>query len=313
MKWITTFLAIATTVAVAEQPVLDAELTESGVRVSIDGKLFTEYIGQGAQRPYMYPITGPSGANLARPFPMEKGGAEDHKHHRSLWFTHGAVNGVDFWADGDKHGRQVHEAIRDLKAEPGRVSFGTTTNWVSAAGKTVLTDERRIGIAARADGSRWIDFAITLKASHGEVVFGDTKEGTFALRVCPSLSVEGEGAAGTIVSSEGKKNGAVWGKQAPWVSYFGPDPKGQAVTVTIFDHTANPRHPTWWHARTYGLFAANPFGKHDFEKLDDKTAGDLRLAAGEELTLQYRVLIQAGEPDQAALKTEFAAFSSGGE
>jgi len=298
------------TVGNAALPEVSAERTESGVRVLIDGAVFTEYWGRGAQRPYLYPIIGPSGANLARPFPMEKGGAEDHKHHRSLWFAHGAVNGVDFWADGEKHGRQEHVEVTDLKVDQGTVTFSTTTSWVSAKGEPMLSDERRVKIRAHEKGGRSLDFAITLKASHGPVVFGDTKEGTFALRVCPSLTHEGEGAQGKMLSSEGKKDGAVWGKQAPWVSYFGPDPKGESVTVTIFDHPTNLRHPTWWHARTYGLFAANPFGKHDFEKLEDKTAGDVKLAAGESLTLTYRVHIAAGEPDQADLKSVFEAFSS---
>jgi hypothetical protein len=301
---------LAATLVSASAVELTAERTESGVRVLIDGQVFTEYWGKGAQRPYLYPIIGPSGANLARPYPMEEGGAKDHPHHRSLWFAHGAVNGVDFWADGEKHGRQEHEAITDLEVGEAGVSFGTRTNWVSAKGEPVLTDSRQIHIAAGEGGSRTVDFAITLKATHGPVVFGDTKEGTFALRVCPSLTHEGEGAQGKMLSSEGKKDGAVWGKQAPWVSYFGPDPKGAAVTVTIFDHPTNLRHPTWWHARTYGLFAANPFGKHDFEKLEDKTAGDVKLEEGESLTLKYRVHIAAGDPDQAGLKAVFEAFSN---
>jgi hypothetical protein len=311
MKWNFIFLSVwLATAATAAQPEVTAERTDAGVRVMIDGKLFTEYWGKGAQRPYLYPIIGPSGANLARPFPMEKGGAEDHKHHRSLWFAHGSVNGVDFWADGEKHGRQEHLEVTDLKVEAGVTSFATKTNWVAADGELMLTDERKISISAGEAGSRTVDFAITLKASHGEVVLGDTKEGTFALRVCPSLTHEGEGAQGKMLSSAGKKNGAVWGKRAPWVSYFGPDPQGQAVTVTIFDHRSNLRHPTWWHARTYGLFAANPFGQHDFEKLEDKSIGSVKLAAGESLTLKYRVHIAAGDPDQAMLKTVFDAFST---
>lgn len=299
-------LTWATSSSQAAAPLLTAERTESGVRVLLDGKVFTEYFGTGAQRPYLYPIIGPSGANLARPYPMEKGGAEDHPHHRSLWFAHGNVNGVDFWADGDKHGRQVHAEVKSVSIDSGKVAFTTTTNWLSKGGDPILTDERNITISAGEDNSRRIDFAITLKASHGEVVFGDTKEGTFAMRVCPSLSFEGEGAQGHIVNSNGKKDKSVWGKPAPWVTYFGPDPKGEPVNITIFDSGTNFRHPTWWHARTYGLFAANPFGKHDFEKLDDKTAGNYTLKAGESLTLRYRVLIRAGEPDAKVLESEFA-------
>lgn len=296
--------------AASAPPVLDAELTESGVRVRIDGQLFTEYVGKGAQRPYLYPLIGPSGANLTRPYPMEKGGAEDHPHHRSFWFAHGAVNGVDFWADGSKHGRQEHQNVSDLRVAGNQASFTAATRWVNASGEPVLEDSRQIAIEAREDGSRVVDFTIRLKAAHGPVRFGDTKEGTFALRLCPSLSIQGEGAQGAMLSSAGKKNGAVWGKKAEWVSAYGPDPKGERVTVTILDHPANLRHPTWWHARTYGLFAANPFGKHDFEKLEDKTAGNHLLENGAVLTLRYRVLIQTGEPDQEALKREQAAFSS---
>lgn len=294
----------------AAPPVLDAELTESGVRIRIDGQLFTEYVGKGAQRPYLYPVIGPSGANLTRPYPMEEGGAKDHPHHRSFWFAHGAVNGVDFWADGAKHGRQEHQSVSDLRVAGNQASFTTTTRCVDAADKPVYDDHRQIAIAARADGSRVVDFTIHLKAAHGPIVFGDTKEGTFALRLCPSLTIDGAEGKGSLLSSDGKKDGAVWGKRAEWVSAFGPDPKGEPVTITIFDHPTNLRHPTWWHARTYGLFAANPFGKHDFEKLDDKTAGDHKLDSGGVLTLRYRVLIQPGEPDQAKLRSEFEAFSA---
>ena len=50
--------------------------SDRGLRVEIDGKLFSEYRTTDAQRPYMYPIIGPSGENLARPYPMEEGGAK---------------------------------------------------------------------------------------------------------------------------------------------------------------------------------------------------------------------------------------------
>ncbi len=296
--------------AAAAPPVLDAELTESGVRIQIDGKPFTEYVGKGAQRPCLHPLIGPSGANLTRPYPMEKGGAEDHPHHRSFWFAHGLVNGVDFWADGDKHGRQEHQSVSDLRVAGNQASFTAATRWVGSGGDAVLEDTRLVALEAREDGSRFIDFTIHLKAAHGTVVFGDTKEGSFALRLCPSLSIEGDGAQGAMLSSAGKKNGAVWGKKAEWISAFGPDPKGARVCVTIFDHPSNLRHPTWWHARTYGLFAANPFGQHDFEKLEDKTAGNHLLENGSVLTLRYRVFIQPGEPDQAVLRKEFEAFSA---
>lgn len=281
----------------------------TSLRVEIDGKLFTEYFGGGAQRPYLYPIIGPSGANLARPYPMEKGGAEDHPHHRSFWFAHGNVNGTDFWANGDDHGRQEHVAFEDVKAEGNVGCFTAKTRWVTAAGEEQMTDVRHVRIEAKPDGEKIVDFSIELTATAGDAVFGDTKEGSFALRVGPTLSMKGEGAAGHMLSSEGITDKKVWGTRASWVSVFGPDEKGQEVSITIYDHPSNLRHPTWWHARDYGLFAANPFGIHDFEKSDDKEKGNYTLPKGQTLTQRYRVWISAGDADKEKMGAMFEAFS----
>jgi hypothetical protein len=125
--------------------------------------------------------------------------------------------------------------------------------------------------------------------------------------ICPSLSIT-ESKAAHIITSGGATDQAAWGTRAKWVTYHGPDPQGHAVSVTIFDHPQNLRHPTWWHSRDYGLFAANPFGIHDFEKGGDKAKGNHLLAHGQTLVLRYRVLIESGGPDQAKLAEMHAAF-----
>src|SRR5688500_8483917 len=68
------------------------------VLVEIDGRLLTEYIFKGAYRPYCYPVLAADRTPLTRNFPMKEIGGEDHDHphHRSLWFAHSDVNGVDF-------------------------------------------------------------------------------------------------------------------------------------------------------------------------------------------------------------------------
>ncbi len=283
--------------------------SDLGLRIEIDGKLFSEYRTTDAQRPYMFPITGPGDTNLARPYPMEKGGAEDHPHHRSMWFTHGGVNGVDFWGNGEKNGTIKHTAFAQITAEGAAGSFVAKSNWVLPDGASVMTDERLIRIEALENGGAMVDWTIQMTASAGEVTFNDTKEGSFALRLCPSLSIK-ENKEARITTSEGAKDKKAWGTRAKWVTFHGPDPKGSAVSVTIFDHPQNLRHPTWWHARDYGLFAANPFGVHDFEKSDDKKKGDHVLAKGQTLTQRYRVLIERGDPDQAKLAEKFAAYAS---
>lgn len=282
---------------------------DGSLRIEIDGKLFSEYRSD-AQRPYMYPITGPSGENLARPYPMEKGGAEDHPHHRSMWFTHGGVNGVDFWGNGEKNGSIKHTGFEQIKAEGSVGSFIARAQWLLPGGESILSDQRLIRIEALADGGVIVDWTITLTADSGEVTFNDTKEGSFALRLCSSLSIK-ENPDANITTSEGAEGKKAWGKRAKWVTYYGPDPKGNPVSVTVFDHPQNLRHPTWWHARDYGLFAANPFGVHDFEKSDDKTKGNHVLPEGSSMTQRYRVLIQRGTPQAETIERQFQAFASG--
>ena len=283
--------------------------SDRGLRIEIDGQLFSEYRTTDAQRPYMYPITGPGGANLARPYPMEEGGAKDHPHHRSMWFTHGGVNGVDFWGNGEKNGTIKHAGFDGIKAAGSMGSFTARSNWTLPGGESVMTDERAIRIEALPGGGTIVDWTIKLIASAGDVTFTDTKEGSFALRLCPSLSIK-ESKEAHITTSEGARDLAAWGARAKWVTYHGPDPKGSPVSVTIFDHPQNLRHPTWWHARDYGLFAANPFGIHDFEKDPDKTRGNHVLQKGRTMTQRYRGLIEAGDPDQAGLAEKFAQFGA---
>ena len=143
------------------------------------------------------------------------------------------------------------------------------------------------------------------------MVFGDTKEGSFALRLAPTLRLQGKVAAGSAVNSAGQEDGAVWGKRAAWVAYNGPV-GDEEFTVAIFDHPNNLRHPTWWHARNYGLFAANPFGIHDFDG-EPAGTGDYELAPGEELVLRYSVLLLRGERTPAQLAALWDSYAHEGQ
>ena len=113
---------------------------------------------------------------------------------------------------------------------------------------------------------------------------------------------------GHIVNSEGVRDNATWGKRAAWCDYFGPV-DGKTVGVAIFDHPQNPRHPTWWHVRDYGLFAANPFGQHDFEKLSDKNAGNLVVPAGKSITFRYRFYFHEGDEQQAKVAERYQEYT----
>jgi len=130
-----------------------------------------------------------------------------------------------------------------------------------------------------------------------------------AIRLAPTMRVEGKVGKGHIVNSEGHRDGQAWGKRAAWCDYYGPL-NGEVVGVAIFDHPDNPKHPTWWHVRTYGLFAANPFGVHYFEG-KPKGTGDITIPAGESLAFRYRLYFHKGDTEQAKVAEHYREYASG--
>jgi hypothetical protein len=283
------------------------EETEEGVTINLDGQLFTKYVKQSGNKPILYPLIGPGGKGMTRAFPMERirGERFDHPHHRSLWFTHGDVNGVDFWTEiGSGRGRTVHREFREIKG--GETAVVTAVvDWVAADGKKLLEDERTYTARAEED-ARIIDCDITLKATEGPVKFGDTKEGSFGVRVPTSMDVTSR-QGGAIVTSEGLRDKDAWGKPAAWVDYHGPV-QGETLGIAILNHPSSFRYPTRWHVRDYGLFAANPFGLSDFPKVEG-SGGEYTLEPGGSLTLKYRVVLHKGNEQQGRIAERFSQYA----
>jgi hypothetical protein len=325
-------LAPVTGVSAASVPAPKLTRADDRVRVELGGQLFTEYIFKGGPKPYLYPVLTFDGTEMMRHFPMKKdvpGEVRDHPHHRSLWFTHGAVNGIDFWAESElgkpgqtKQGTIVSEGVEHtVKGNVGEIR--ARNRWVGPDSAVHLTDDTVIKVQQLADGGRYLDYEVTLKAPKDKpVVFGDTKEGSMAIRVplwmTPEHSyspekgkrVKHEGK-GTIVNAEGIRNDAAWGKKSTWVDYHGPK-DGKTYGIAMFDHPSNPRHPTWWHVRSYALFAANPFGKHDFENLkNEPKAGDLKIEAGKSVTFRWRFYFHLGDEQQGKVAERYKDFAAG--
>lgn len=279
-----------------------AERAEKGVVITIDGAPFTEYVTDFHGTPILWPIFGPTGKPMTRAYPMGEGPneREDHVHHRSLWFTHGDVNGLSFWHKETIRHREF------VKVESGERAVVVTRNdWIDSAGKNVCEDERRLTFGTLG-GARFIDYDVTVKATNGPVKFGDTKEGTMAVRVAGTMKVDAK-LGGRIVNSEGQVDKDAWGKRAAWVDYHGPV-DGETVGIAILNHPSGFRFPTYWHVRTYGLFAANPFGWHNFEGSKD-VDGSYTLAPGESVTFRYRLLFHKGDEKQAKVAEAFAAYA----
>jgi sugar phosphate isomerase/epimerase len=281
------------------------------IRVEIDGKLFTEYNFQDVPRPFFYPVIGPNGVPISRHWPMKDinpDEARDHVHHKSLWFTHGEVNGQDFWGEGSRSGKIVHDRFLEVSSGSKVGVIKSKNKWVAKSGEVVCTDTRTHRFYAGGDG-QIMDFEVTIHASEGKkVVMGDTKEGSMAIRLTPTMRLKCKVGKGHIVNSAGDTDGSTWGKRAKWCDYYGPV-EGETVGVAIFDHPDNPKHPTWWHVRDYGLFAANSFGVHNFER-KEKGVGDITIPAGESLTFKYRFYFHKGDDKQGKVAEQYREYAA---
>jgi hypothetical protein len=288
------------------------------VTVNIDGKLFTEYLTKTGTKPILWPIIGPTGAPMTRAYPMQDvaGEKHDHPHQRSMWFTHGDVNGIDFWSEpisykagklpaDKKFGSIVHREFLAVEVRDGKAVIGTANDWVDAQGKKQLEDVRQVTCSVEGE-NRIIDFDVTLKATPGAVTFGDTKEGCFGIRIPTSMDVDSK-QGGQIVTSDGQTDKDAWGKPARWVDYHGPV-DGQQLGIAVLNHPISFRYPTPWHVRTYGLFAGNPFGLHDFNPKIE--TGAVTLQPGETLVLSYRVILHRGDEKSADIQAAFDRYAA---
>ncbi len=302
-------------------PAISIESTRTGKRVSIDDQLFAEYLTDTGRQPAVWPIHGPSGQAMTRSWPLgpqQPSEEVDHPHHESLWFSHGGVNGHDFWAvaKGEPKTHIVHKKFVRSEVLDNAATIETANDW-NAGGETIITDTRRLTfglLGDAADSPRYIDFQIKLNASEGPATFADTKEGSFGIRVSGPLTVDNK-LGGKIRNSRGEPDGKAWGRPAEWVDYGGPltapseadQPTGGVV---IMCHPESFRPVPRWHVRTYGLFAANPFGgDKDFPK-GEPAQGAVTLDEDETLTLNYRVVFYDGDVAADKIQKWFDAFAN---
>lgn len=298
--WI--FAACASTPVEPPPPEVRLEQSGGDVHVTIGGEAFTSFRTRAIPKPFLYPLLAPGGLAVTRGFPIDPGPADatDHPHHVSLWFGHGDVDGHDFWHQA----ATVHVRTIALSTEENAIL--STHEWV-AGERVVAVEERKMTFFAGHE-ARWIDFELKIAPTSRGLTFGDTKEGTFALRLAPSLRVEGEVAAGHLFDSQGRENGEVWGERARWVATSGMIGESP-VTVAVLDHPRNPRHPTWWHARNYGLLAANPFGKRSF---GDNSIGEGELTIEEPVTFRYRVWLTNRRVERFIIDGVWTAYARSG-
>jgi hypothetical protein len=308
------------------------------VDVYVDGQPFTAYIYPATlKKPVLFPLRSATGTPVTRGFPLEPRPGErvDHPHHVGLWFTYGDVNGTDFWNNSDaikpedrpKMGTIVHKAVSAVRSGAEKGELEADMDWVLGNGAVILQEHARF-VFRGGPGWRSVDRITRLQAQGERVSLTDNKEGVLGLRVARALEIpskkpdmftdasgrattvatmDNTGVNGDYLTSEGKKGEAVWGTRGRWCTLsarVGEEP----VTIAILDHPANPGYPTYWHARGYGLFAANPLGQKALSNGKDEL--NFALEAGKSVTFHHRVLILSelatAERVEAAYK-EFAA------
>jgi hypothetical protein len=302
----------------ARAATLPVELTRRGyhVDVQIGGRPFATYsFDPSVAKPYWSPLRSAQGTVVTRGFPMTPaatGEDRDEPHQRAMYFAHGDINGFDFWGEAafprwsdhplSTFGRTVFRTIDEIRGGADRGSLQATFDLVAPTG--TIAEETQTYRIGGDEQSRTIDCEFAIHATHGPIVMGDTKEGTFAIRVVKAL----DSPPGHMINASGASGEkAIWGKRSNWVDYYGRA-AGEDVGVAIFDHPQNLRAPTYWHARAYGLLAANPFGIKPFTG-DRRQNGSYDIPAGGSLVLRYRVFIHHGNPSQAGVADEYRRFA----
>jgi hypothetical protein len=306
------------------------------VDVFIDGQPFTSYLWpEKLKVPVLYPLRTAQGTIVTRGFPLEPRPGErvDHPHHAGLWLNYGNVNGVDFWNNSvtlppeqqRKMGTVVHRRIVRATGGADRGELEVEMDWVMPNGQPILREATRF-IFHAGPNLRAVDRFTTLTALDQRVVFRDDKEGMLGLRVRRELEqpsheplvftdasgrsttvkvMDNTGVTGLYRSSEGKTGDAVWGTRARWTMLTGKV-DSEAVTLVLLDHPQNTGFPTYWHARGYGLFAANPLGQEAFSNGREKL--NFTLEPKQSVTFRYRLLILSGPTTPDQVEAQYRRF-----
>ncbi|MDQ2834916.1 MAG: PmoA family protein [Acidobacteriota bacterium] len=308
------------------------------VDVTIDGKSFTSYVWPASlKKPVLYPLITDEDVTVTRGFPLDPRPGErvDHPHHAGMWFNYGNVNGFDFWNNSDaikpesraKMGTILQKKIVSATSGPDKGELVVDSVWITGQNQEILTERTRY-VFSRQKGARVIDQITTLQAQD-KAVFHDDKEGLLGMRVAHWLespeekggtfmdasgrptqvaNVDTSGATGVYLTSEGVKGAAVWGTRGQWCVLTGHDATNHVVSIGVVDHAENPGYPTYWHARGYGLFAANPLGRSIFDP--KQPAFNYTLQKGDSATFRYRVVLFSHAAGVEEMNGEAKSFAA---
>jgi len=332
------FLFFVSTMTFAQEK-LDIHVSSSAkpgqIVVTAGGKPFTSFLyPDSLEKPVLYPIYAPDEEIITRGFPIESRPNEstDHPHHIGLWLNYENVNGLDFWNNSyaipaeKKSSYGWIKTNSEIETKSGREgSIIYSANWEDQKKNILLKELTQYIFTAYAD-KRIIDRITTLIAQQ-DISFTDSKDGLLGLRVTHELELpsaqpkqftDNKGnvttvapnaqVTGNYLTSEGKQGDSAWGTRARWCMLYGKK-NNDTISIVIIDHPHNPGYPTYWHARGYGLFAANPLGEKIFS--NGKETLDFKLKKGSPVTFRYRIVIASGKKrlEESAINRLESEFS----
>lgn len=315
-----TCFSLSTAFCQQQEIVRIVKADQSKIDVFIGDKIFTTFLyPDSLEKPVLYPVHAADGIIITRGFPInpQPGDPTDHPHHLGIWFNFADVNGLDFWNNSNaipQNKKQQYGWIRTDKileisgGEKGLLSYHA--NWTNQQRKILLEETTRLEFSGTTN-QRIIDRITILKADT-TVLFADTKEGMYGMRLAHALQIPDKkdqefkddkgnvtivkGSAdkianGNYITSEGKQGDDAWSTRGRWCKVYGKM-GSDSISVIIIDHPKNPNYPTFWHARGYGLFAANPLGEKIFT--NGKSSKNLTLQKGQSVTFRFRIVIDDG-------------------
>jgi hypothetical protein len=315
---------------------LESKPDDKRVDVLIDGKLFTSYIWpESIKKPVLWPVVSAAGNEVTRQYPLKNRAGEraDHPHHIGVWLNYGDVNGLDFWNNSTSvpaekasgYGTIHHESVDKVQGGKGEGFMVVSASWRNNAGDVLLNEVSEYTFSVQGK-TRIIDRTTILKAVNGKVKITDNKEGMFAIRVARELELPAKGkvtltdshgnatevdgsddklVSGSYLSSEGITNDNVWSTRARWMKLSG-NISGEKVSIVIYDHPSNAGYPTYWHARGYGLFAANTLGQKVFS--NGKEELNFEIQNGQSATFRYRLAVFQGDPSAQEIEKTAKEF-----
>ncbi len=291
------------------------------IDISIGGKLFTSFCyPDSLEKPFLYPIYAANDKAITRGFPWnpQPNDPTDHPHHIGLWFNYESVNGLDLWnnsyaIEADKKKNygwiRTQKILRTKSGKQAGVTYAA--NWTNQQKKVLLEEITDLNFSSI--GSDRIIERITKLTAMEDISFNDVKDGMLGLRVAHELELpiavskkytdasgivtyvkanKDSTVTGNYLTSEGKQGDAAWGTRGNWCMLYGKL-GGDSVSIVMIDHPQNPGYPTYWHARNYGLFAANPLGQKIFS--NGKTVLNFKLQKGEFAVFRYKIVISSGK------------------